>query len=138
MINESNPHAAGVLAGHRDGITYIDSRGDTRYFITNSKDQSIKLWDTRVFSNYRAQHNARQIIEHQDWDYRWQPVPKRCKYRNLQIKKKETRKLLRQSLVLLLNYSDTFKTFKITIIAYNYQLHTIFSCSSMGTRLLRW
>lgn len=96
MINESNPHAAGVLVGHRDGITYIDSRGDTRYFITNSKDQSIKLWDTRVFSNYRdnitLQHNARQIIDYPDWDYRWQPLPKRCKYLHLfiiQIKKRK-------------------------------------------------
>ncbi|XP_077260442.1 DDB1- and CUL4-associated factor 11 isoform X1 [Temnothorax americanus] len=77
MVNESNPRAVGVLAGHRDGITYIDSRGDSRYFITNSKDQSIKLWDTRVFSSCRAQQNARQLIERQDWDYRWQPVPQR-------------------------------------------------------------
>lgn len=98
MINESNPHAAGVLAGHRDGITYIDSRGDTRYFITNSKDQSIKLWDTRVFSNHRAQHNARQIIDHQDWDYRWQPVPKRCKYL-FTSQKKETRKIIKTIVV---------------------------------------
>lgn len=86
MINESNPRAVGVLIGHRDGITYIDSRGDSRYFITNSKDQSIKLWDTRVFSSCRAQQNARQL-ERQDWDYRWQPVPQRCKY--LLVKKKE-------------------------------------------------
>ncbi|XP_071577844.1 DDB1- and CUL4-associated factor 11 [Temnothorax nylanderi] len=77
MVNESNPRAVGVLAGHRDGITYIDSRGDSRYFITNSKDQSIKLWDTRVFSSCRAQQNVRQLIERQDWDYRWQPVPQR-------------------------------------------------------------
>lgn len=80
MVNESNPRAVGVLVGHRDGITYIDSRGDSRYFITNSKDQSIKLWDTRVFSSCRAQQNTRQLIERQDWDYRWQPVPQRCKY----------------------------------------------------------
>ncbi|XP_018357559.1 PREDICTED: DDB1- and CUL4-associated factor 11, partial [Trachymyrmex cornetzi] len=77
LINVSNPSPVGVLAGHRDGITYIDSRGDTRYLITNSKDQCIKLWDTRVFSSRKAQQNARQLIERQDWDYRWQPVPQR-------------------------------------------------------------
>ena len=29
----------GILAGHLDGLTYIDPRGDGRYLITNSKDQ---------------------------------------------------------------------------------------------------
>jgi WD repeat-containing protein 23 len=33
----------GILAGHVDGLTFIDSRGDGRHLITNSKDQSIKL-----------------------------------------------------------------------------------------------
>jgi len=29
----------GVLAGHTDGITYIDTRGDGRFILSNSKDQ---------------------------------------------------------------------------------------------------
>ncbi|KAM0948566.1 putative transcription factor WD40-like family [Dioscorea sansibarensis] len=37
----------GVLLGHLQGITFIDSRKDGRYFISNSKDQTIKLWDIR-------------------------------------------------------------------------------------------
>ncbi|GMP24576.1 hypothetical protein CsSME_00001794 [Camellia sinensis var. sinensis] len=37
--------AAGVLTGHIEGITFIDSRGDGRYFISNGKDQAFKLWD---------------------------------------------------------------------------------------------
>lgn len=43
--------AAGVLTGHLEGITFIDSRGDGRYFISNGKDQSIKLWDIRKMSS---------------------------------------------------------------------------------------
>lgn len=31
------------LSGHRDGITSIDTRGDGRYVLTNSKDQTIKV-----------------------------------------------------------------------------------------------
>lgn len=50
-----NPKPVGVLAGHMDGVTYIDSRGDARHLISNSKDQSIKLWDIRVFSSSSAQ-----------------------------------------------------------------------------------
>lgn len=43
--------AAGIMTGHLEGITFIDSRGDGRYFISNSKDQSIKLWDVRKMSS---------------------------------------------------------------------------------------
>lgn len=37
--------------GHLEGITFIDSRGDGRYFISNGKDQAIKLWDIRKMSS---------------------------------------------------------------------------------------
>lgn len=37
--------------GHLEGITFIDSRGDGRYLISNGKDQAIKLWDIRKMSS---------------------------------------------------------------------------------------
>lgn len=43
----SNGKPSGVLPGHLHGITYIDSRGDGRYLLSNGKDQRIKLWDLR-------------------------------------------------------------------------------------------
>ncbi|KAL6532289.1 L14B [Orobanche gracilis] len=43
--------AAGVLMGHLEGITFIDTRGDGRYFISNGKDQATKLWDIRKMSS---------------------------------------------------------------------------------------
>lgn len=43
--------AAGVLTGHLEGVTFIDSRGDGRYFISNGKDQTIKMWDIRKMSS---------------------------------------------------------------------------------------
>lgn len=73
-----NPAPAGVLVGHYDGITYIDSRNDGRYIISNSKDQSIKLWDLRVFSPSDAESKARNHLSYGNWDYRWDEVPKRC------------------------------------------------------------
>lgn len=45
FVSKGRP--AGVLVGHMEGITFIDSRGDGRYFITNGKDQTTKLWDIR-------------------------------------------------------------------------------------------
>ncbi|KAL8171326.1 hypothetical protein V2J09_023130 [Rumex salicifolius] len=53
-------HSAGILTGHIEGVTSIDSRGDGRYFISNGKDQTTKLWDIRKMS---------------DWDYRYMDYP---------------------------------------------------------------
>lgn len=37
----------GVFVGHTEGLTYVDSKGDGRYVLSNSKDQTMKLWDLR-------------------------------------------------------------------------------------------
>ncbi|CAH9112501.1 unnamed protein product [Cuscuta europaea] len=64
--------SAGVLTGHLEGITFIDSHGDGRYFISNGKDQSIKLWDIRKMSS----NNMCAIwFRNFDWDYRWMDYP---------------------------------------------------------------
>lgn len=76
-LSESHPKPVGILAGHMDGITFIDPKGDGRHFISNCKDQSIKLWDVRVFSGQTAQNNTRRAILDQNWDYRWQKVPRK-------------------------------------------------------------
>ncbi|KAI4964089.1 hypothetical protein ZWY2020_008402, partial [Hordeum vulgare] len=67
---------AGVLTGHLDGITFIDSRGDGRYLISNCKDQTIKLWDVRKMS---ATVKGRQPRLY-DWDYRWMSFPSHARY----------------------------------------------------------
>lgn len=41
----------GVFAGHTEGLTYVDSKGDGRYLLSNGKDQTMKLWDTRKMSS---------------------------------------------------------------------------------------
>ncbi|KAL3505809.1 hypothetical protein ACH5RR_031191 [Cinchona calisaya] len=67
---------AGVLTGHLEGITFIDSRGDGRYLISNGKDQAIKLWDIRKMSsnvNYKPKPRL------YDWDYRWMEYPQRAR-----------------------------------------------------------
>jgi DDB1- and CUL4-associated factor 11 len=44
-ISEGRP--SGVFLGHTAGLTYVDSKGDGRYVLSNSKDQTTKLWDLR-------------------------------------------------------------------------------------------
>jgi DDB1- and CUL4-associated factor 11 len=46
---------AGVFMGHTEGLTYVDSKGDGRYVLSNGKDQTAKLWDLRkMISTERA------------------------------------------------------------------------------------
>lgn len=37
----------GIFTGHLEGVTYVDSKGDGRYVLSNGKDQTMKLWDIR-------------------------------------------------------------------------------------------
>uniref|UniRef100_A0A7C8YKJ8 LEC14B homolog n=1 Tax=Opuntia streptacantha TaxID=393608 RepID=A0A7C8YKJ8_OPUST len=68
----ANDKPAGVLMGHLEGVTFIDSREDGRYFISNGKDQCIKLWDIRkMSSNVTCEHAFRSY----EWDYRWMDYP---------------------------------------------------------------
>lgn len=58
----------GALVGHCDGLTHVSSRKDGRYVISNSKDQTIKLWDLR--KPYRADGPIPPPPTRQQWDYR--------------------------------------------------------------------
>ncbi|KAG8389407.1 hypothetical protein BUALT_Bualt02G0226000 [Buddleja alternifolia] len=63
---------AGILMGHLEGITFIDSRGDGRYLISNGKDQAMKLWDIRKMSSNATCYQGYRNYE---WDYRWMDYP---------------------------------------------------------------
>ena len=63
---------AGAFVGHIEGLTYIDSKGDGRYILSNAKDQSMKLWDLRmVMSTNRFHEIGRSRFAHSSgFDYR--------------------------------------------------------------------
>lgn len=66
-IGDGRP--AGVFLGHTEGLTYIDSKNDGRYVLTNAKDQTAKLWDLRkVMSTTRARKLKVQSYLG-GWDY---------------------------------------------------------------------
>ena len=62
---------AGVFIGHTEGLTYVDSKGDGRYVLSNGKDQTMKLWDLRkMMSPEKASEiNPRKYT--QGFDYRF-------------------------------------------------------------------
>ncbi|KAK3394091.1 WD40-repeat-containing domain protein [Podospora didyma] len=67
---------AGAFVGHLQGLTYIDSKDDGRYILSNGKDQTMKLWDLRMAmttARYEQLDPTRITRPHEyDYDYRWQ------------------------------------------------------------------
>ena len=65
---------SGVLVGHTEGITYVSSKGDGRYVISNGKDQALRLWDLRRMRSSEEfdeiGHNEYHI---RGYDYRYVP-----------------------------------------------------------------
>lgn len=64
---------AGAFVGHCEGLTYIDSKGDGRYILSNGKDQCMKLWDLRMAMSTTAfaERDPTQHTRRSDFDYRW-------------------------------------------------------------------
>lgn len=77
---------AGVFLGHTEGLTYVDSKGDGRYVLSNGKDQTAKLWDLRkMMSKEKADrvdinaHTTRFEYRSHHYDDRdWRPHPHDC------------------------------------------------------------
>lgn len=74
IVSKTRP--AGILVGHLEGITFIDTRGDGRYFISNGKDQTIKLWDIRkMATSVSLSKSKAKKVPSYSWDYRWMDYP---------------------------------------------------------------
>jgi DDB1- and CUL4-associated factor 11 len=79
--------AAGVFLGHTEGLTYVDSKGDGRYIISNGKDQTAKLWDLRKVVSTEKADGINTASYSQGWNYsrggsfdmtQWRPHPYDC------------------------------------------------------------
>jgi WD repeat-containing protein 23 len=64
---------AGAFVGHKGGLTYIDSKNDGRYILSNGKDQTAKLWDVRMaYSTDRfREEDLTQYTRYSEYDYRY-------------------------------------------------------------------
>ncbi|CAG7970780.1 unnamed protein product [Penicillium nalgiovense] len=66
---------AGAFMGHTEGLTYVDSKGDGRYVLSNSKDQTMKLWDLRKMMTSADIENIDPIDYSTGFDYRFEQYP---------------------------------------------------------------
>lgn len=69
---------AGVLVGHTSGITYVSSKRDGRYCLSNGKDQTMKLWDIRRMISVRTADSSEFCDTQLFFDYRWMDYPFTC------------------------------------------------------------
>lgn len=85
----SNASPVGHLAGHSEGITYIDSADDGYTLLSNSKDQTIKIWDVRMFTKEGvAKKFEKKVVDNGNmWDYRYNYLPDKYTDPNIIIKK---------------------------------------------------
>lgn len=72
MVNKKE---AGALPGHTEGITFINSKGDGRYVLSNGKDQTTKLWDIRKLISAEKWDSSSQVDYQTGFDYRHQEFP---------------------------------------------------------------
>jgi WD repeat-containing protein 23 len=75
-FSTDNRKPVGVLVGHTDGVTFVSSKGDGRYLISNGKDQTMKLWDVRKMKDFGTDL-PKMSQSHRNWDYRYQHCPMR-------------------------------------------------------------
>ncbi|KAJ5885139.1 hypothetical protein N7495_009649 [Penicillium taxi] len=66
---------AGVFVGHTEGITYVDSKGDGRYVLSNAKDQTMKLWDLRKMVTTSKFDTINTDHYTTGYDYRFEQYP---------------------------------------------------------------
>ena len=62
---------AGVFMGHTEGLTYVDSKGDGRYVLSNGKDQTMKLWDLRKMMSTEKSSTIDPSRHTTGFDYRF-------------------------------------------------------------------
>lgn len=61
--------------GHTEGLTYVDSKGDGRYVLSNGKDQTMKLWDLRKMMSTEKSSSINPQRFTTGFDYRFMTYP---------------------------------------------------------------
>lgn len=77
VLAGGKPAPVGVFVGHQEGITHIDSKGDTRCLASSGEDQLIKLWDLRRMQKVSELRHVAALRRVWGFDYRLMDYPLR-------------------------------------------------------------
>jgi WD repeat-containing protein 23 len=56
--------------GYTEGITYVSTKGDGRYIISNGKDQKLRLWDLHKMRSNQDLEEVENNYYGTNYDYR--------------------------------------------------------------------
>ncbi|KAJ3098875.1 hypothetical protein HDU97_003688 [Phlyctochytrium planicorne] len=73
LRKDSKP--SGVLVGHTEGVTFVSSKKDGRYLLSNGKDQKMLYWDMRKMLEPNAAAPILRTDYSRNFDYRWEMYP---------------------------------------------------------------
>lgn len=68
--------ACGVFVGHHYGLTHVSTKDDGRFFLSNGKDQYIKLWDARKCTAANRLSSVKLPPHDPIFDYRMKLYPR--------------------------------------------------------------
>lgn len=61
----------GIFIGHHQGLTHVSTKNDGRFFLSNGKDQYIKLWDARKTTPSNELRQVQRPPSDRNFDYRF-------------------------------------------------------------------
>lgn len=64
-----------LFVGHQAGLTFVTTKDDGRFVLSNGKDQFIKLWDARKCTSMSAYPSVKKPPRDRNFDYRGQDYP---------------------------------------------------------------
>lgn len=71
-----NHRPCGLFVGHQFGLTFVCTKDDGRFLLSNGKDQYIKLWDARRCTSMSDIGRIRMPPRNYSFDYRVQSCPR--------------------------------------------------------------
>ncbi|KAJ7330549.1 hypothetical protein DFH08DRAFT_815445 [Mycena albidolilacea] len=67
---------SGILMGYTEGITYVSTKGDARYIISNGKDQKLRLWGLHKMRSNQDLEEVENNYYGTNYNYRYPHYPK--------------------------------------------------------------
>ena len=102
-----NNGCVGSLTSHECGITSLDSHSNGFHLVSNSKDQTCRLWDMRIFDRDKSKNSHSR--RYANWDYRYMEVPRKLQKKIQSINAKNDDSTLKEfqgsSLLVMTNHT---------------------------------
>lgn len=73
---EETHRPCALFVGHQSGLTFVTTKNDGRFLLSNGKDQFIKLWDARKCTSMSDYPSVKKPPRDRSFDYRGRSLPR--------------------------------------------------------------